>query len=186
MNIIINSFISKHNKVRVALKYFVWNPETCSKLQYSWKCLAINIGDSIKNGNCPRTFEIVHMWGTCIHYVWTNYNDSYFFQRSNLSRHVEQSPRGRRDYRNPIIDRRRAPRRISRETCTITYFLARKHTYVYTCYVRFIPTRAIRQCKFLEYTMLCFNSWRSISANRRCPTGLWNSSLIVGEPGVLL
>ena len=31
-----------------------------------------------------------------------------------------------------------------------------------------------------------FNSWRSISANRRCPTGLWNSSLIVGEPGVLL
>lgn len=31
-----------------------------------------------------------------------------------------------------------------------------------------------------------FNSWWSISANRRCPTGLWNSSLIVGEPGVFV
>ena len=129
-----------------------WDPKTCARLRYSWKCLAINIGDSIKMVIVHTRFERARV--RHVHTLRTVFNDSSSFRDTKSQTRRAIGP-GRRGYRNPIIDRsvtmktKSTARNISWKRVLQLISWARNHT----C-TRFIPTRAIRRCKFLEYTML--------------------------------
>ena len=154
-----------------------------------------------------RTRSSVHTSDTCIHYVSTDYNGCSFFQRPDLSRRKSRTRRaiapGQRGYRNPIIDRSSAIKKKKKKKKKSTakniswnvysnLFLSRKHTRAITntrirMYIRFIPTRAIRRCKFLEYTLLVLIPGEAFPRTDVArPVYETVLSLIVGEAGVLL